>query len=577
MVPLIAGLLHPTSISIIILPFISLVHDYERRFNQFKVPYLVFTSQTRAISGRQQFVFVSAETAQTPHFSQCVQEATLHTYIGLIALDEVQTVPTAQHYRESLQNLYRLRSIPFQWILLSGTIPPTSLDIILHNFHLHPKAVVLRSPTNRPELEYVLHPRVETDEVLLDVALCLYNKARKSFKPQDRGLVYVPFLDLGYDVAEKLGCDFYNGHESTTRENRAEMHERWLSGEKTVMVCTHAFGAGNDYGSVAWVAHLGTPYEMINYVQEVGRAGRQGQHAICDLVPRTNRRPTLPFGSIDHGGKRAMYQLIFESNLCLRFLITQFTDGEGVLCSSDPSNYLCSRCKMSMGQTHSFHSPSISQPSSSSTALPDTALPSSSIQATSSQVQPNSHISSFTSSSSQSMAKRANVFELQADSSKRRRTDEAVNDAKYQARIHEALSMIDGQCTTCLVLQQHAVNHMANNCDIIPGGFRLMSRWRKDIRFAKNGKMCYFCWIPLINDDLHPFVENWRSCPYPDRIPPLIWTAFKDDNMRAKMESEFGQQFPTIEVFSRWLTGEPLNGHLNNAMAMLLWFAEKAM
>ncbi|KAF9439426.1 hypothetical protein P691DRAFT_640134, partial [Macrolepiota fuliginosa MF-IS2] len=44
MVPLISALLHPHSVSIFVLPFVSLVHDYERRLDSYGIGYTVFTS-----------------------------------------------------------------------------------------------------------------------------------------------------------------------------------------------------------------------------------------------------------------------------------------------------------------------------------------------------------------------------------------------------------------------------------------------------------------------------------------------------------------------------------------------------
>jgi hypothetical protein len=51
------------------------------------------------------------------------------------------------------------------------------------------------------------------------------------------------------------------------------------------MVCTSAFGVGNDYPHTRFVIHAGNPFEMIGYIQEVARAGRDKEMATCILVP----------------------------------------------------------------------------------------------------------------------------------------------------------------------------------------------------------------------------------------------------------------------------------------------------
>jgi superfamily II DNA helicase RecQ len=81
----------------------------------------------------------------------------------------------------------------------------------------------------------------------------------------DRILVFVPYLDEGKKLAKALGCHFYSGDNGTSDDNRKMMHQAWIDGDDTVMMCMSAFGAGNDYPHVRVVAHAGSPMELIGY------------------------------------------------------------------------------------------------------------------------------------------------------------------------------------------------------------------------------------------------------------------------------------------------------------------------
>ncbi|KAF8062578.1 hypothetical protein FPV67DRAFT_1378313, partial [Lyophyllum atratum] len=126
-------------------------------------------------------------------------------------------------------------------------------------------------------------------------------------------------------------------------DDRLKVFRNWNGGDKRIMVCTAAFGAGNDYPHVRFVVHANTPREMIGFVQEVSRAGRDGQAANCYTLPKlgVQRPPSLPE---DYPGNMAIWEMIYSSNTCIRFLITKFNDGVGVHCKDQPRAMNCSRC-----------------------------------------------------------------------------------------------------------------------------------------------------------------------------------------------------------------------------------------
>ncbi|OZH52423.1 ATP-dependent DNA helicase RecQ, partial [Hydrocoleum sp. CS-953] len=68
-------------------------------------------------------------------------------------------------------------------------------------------------------------------------------------------------------------------HAGLSAEERRHIEKVWIGGEINFVVCTSAFGMGINKPDVRWVIHFQAPSLLSEYIQEVGRGGRDGKPA----------------------------------------------------------------------------------------------------------------------------------------------------------------------------------------------------------------------------------------------------------------------------------------------------------
>lgn len=102
-----------------------------------------------------------------------------------------------------------------------------------------------------------------------------------------QALLYLPTRARTVSAARALRRDGIPAaayHAGLPPERRSRVQDAFLAEELRVVCATSAFGMGVDHPRIRGVVHLGLPPSLEAYVQEAGRAGRDGGPAECALV-----------------------------------------------------------------------------------------------------------------------------------------------------------------------------------------------------------------------------------------------------------------------------------------------------
>jgi ATP-dependent DNA helicase RecQ len=235
--------------------------------------------------GRVDLLYVAPERLANERFLAALSRIR----VPLLAVDEAHCISAWGHdFRPDYLRLPLLRADlgdpPV--LALTATAPPAVQADIRATLEV-PEDGVVNTGARRPNLALRVEAPPDRDRRLLELVL------------QDRSAPTIVYALRQADterlaaLLDQAGVAARPYHAGLAAELRAETQDAFLRDEIACVVATIAFGMGVDKPNVRRVIHAHSPKSLEGYVQEVGRAGRDGRPAEGVLLYDESDLPAL--------------------------------------------------------------------------------------------------------------------------------------------------------------------------------------------------------------------------------------------------------------------------------------------
>lgn len=274
-------------VTLVISPLIALMKDQVDALHARGIPATVINSTLSwpeqkerldgMVRGDFKLVYVAPERFRAESFLRALEGVE----ISLFAIDEAHCLSQWGHdFRPDYMRLGKaLEKIGRpQCVALTATATP----VVREDIH---SVLGLRKPFER--VSGFSRPNLSLGITAVDKAAQKDDRIKAVISAHKTGIIYCATrkkVDLVSETLASWGVKCVSYHGGMGDSERVKAQEIFISKKVDIAVATNAFGMGIDRGDVRFVIHYELPGSVEAYYQEAGRAGRDGEAAVCELL-----------------------------------------------------------------------------------------------------------------------------------------------------------------------------------------------------------------------------------------------------------------------------------------------------